>query len=70
MKKVFLFCAIVVLVIGIAAMPTSSLAKGKGPIKIGFIGPLTGHAAQTGRDMLSGMQLFHRPGLGSCRTKD
>jgi len=58
MKKVFLFCAIVVLVIGIAAMPASSLAKGKGPIKIGFIGPMTGHAAQTGRDMFSGLQLF------------
>ncbi len=58
MKKVFLFCAIVVLVIGIAAMPASSLAKGKGPIKIGFIAPLSGHAAQVGRDMLAGMQLF------------
>ncbi len=58
MKKVFLFSIVLGLVIGMAAMPGSSLAKGKGPIKIGFIGPLTGHAAQTGRDMLSGLQVF------------
>ena len=58
MKKVFLFSIVLGLVIGMAAMPGSSLAKGKGPIKIGFIGPLTGHAAQTGRDMLSGLLVF------------
>jgi len=56
MKKIFLFSVIGALVIGIAAMPSSSLAKG--PIKIGFFAPLTGHAAQTGRDMLSGLQVF------------
>lgn len=58
MKKIILFSIIGALVIGIAAMPTSSLAEEKGPIKIGFIGPMTGHAAQTGRDMFSGLQLF------------
>jgi len=43
-----------------AAIPASSLAKG--PIKIGFIAPLSGFAAQVGRDMLSGMELalMHR----------
>ena len=57
MKKIILFSIVGALVIGIAAMPTASLAKKK-PIKIGFIGPLTGHAAQTGRDMLAGLQLY------------
>jgi branched-chain amino acid transport system substrate-binding protein len=55
MKKLFLLSVIAVLVIGIAAMPSSSMAKD--PIKIGFIAPLTGHAAQVGRDMLAGMEL-------------
>ncbi len=55
MKKAFLFSIVVGLVIGIAAMPASSLAKGA--IKIGFIAPLSGHAAQVGRDMLAGMEL-------------
>lgn len=49
---------VVLLLVGIAAMPSSSLAKEKGPIKIGYFGPLTGFAAQTGRDMLSGLQVF------------
>lgn len=57
MKKVLLFTIIGAVIIGIAAMPNLSLAKKK-PIKIGFIAPLTGHAAQTGRDMLSGIQVF------------
>jgi branched-chain amino acid transport system substrate-binding protein len=55
MKKVFLFCMIVLLMVGMGAMPAQSLAKG--PIKIGFFGPLTGFAAQTGKDMLAGLKL-------------
>lgn len=58
MKKVFIFSIVLGLAIGMAAMPGSSLAKEKGPIKIGFIGPLTGFAAQTGKDMLSGLEVF------------
>ena len=58
MKKALIFVIIGALAIGIAAMPSSSMAKAKGPIKMGFFAPLTGHAAQTGRDMLSGVQLY------------
>ena len=60
MKKLVLFAGVIGLVMGMAAMPTSSLAKG--PIKIGFIAPMSGHAAQVGRDMLAGMELalMHR----------
>jgi branched-chain amino acid transport system substrate-binding protein len=57
MKKAFLFSIFIGLIIGIAAMPASALAKDKGPIKIGFFAPLTGHAAQVGKDMLAGMKL-------------
>jgi branched-chain amino acid transport system substrate-binding protein len=60
MKKLVLFSVVIGLVMGMAAMPASSLAKG--PIKVGFIAPLSGHAAQVGRDMLAGMELafMHR----------
>ena len=33
-------------------------AAKKGPIKIGFIAPLSGFAAQTGKDMLAGLELY------------
>ncbi len=58
MKKLFLVSFIGMLVMGIAVMPTSVLAQKKSPIKIGFFAPLTGHAAQTGKDMLSGLQVY------------
>jgi len=54
MKKVFLFSMILGLVIAMGALPSSSMAKD--PIKLGFFAPLTGFAAQTGRDMLSGVE--------------
>ena len=56
MKKVFLLSLIVGLVIAMGAMPSTSLAKD--PIKLGFFAPLTGFAAQTGRDMLSGVEVY------------
>lgn len=55
MKKGFLFSLVLLLVV-IMAMPASSLAKG--PIKIGFFAPLTGFAAQTGKDMLNGLKFY------------
>jgi branched-chain amino acid transport system substrate-binding protein len=57
MKKILLISVIGALAISIAVMPTPSLAAKK-EIKIGFFAPLTGHAAETGRDMLSGLQVF------------
>ena len=56
MKKEFLFSVVLVLVVTITAMPGSSLAKD--PIKIGFFSPLTGFAAQTGKDMLNGLKFY------------
>lgn len=57
MKKAFLFSIFIGLIIGIAAMPVSVLAKDKGPIKIGFFAPMSGHAAQVGKDMLAGLKV-------------
>jgi branched-chain amino acid transport system substrate-binding protein len=56
MNKIMFLAVIGALVIGIAAMPSSSLAKD--PIKIGYFGPLTGFAAQTGRNMQSGLEVY------------
>ena len=56
MKKVsvwyFLLMAMVSL---IAFNPSASWAQAKGPIKIGFITPLTGGMAANGKDMLAGI---------------
>ena len=38
--------------------PLVCSAEAKGPIKIGFIAPLSGWAAANGKDMLGGMQLY------------
>jgi branched-chain amino acid transport system substrate-binding protein len=42
----------------IAVNPSASLAQGKGPIKIGFISPLSGGMAANGKDMLTGIELY------------
>ncbi len=39
------------------ATPPATLAQG-GPIKIGFLAPLTGPFAQIGKDMVNGTELF------------
>jgi branched-chain amino acid transport system substrate-binding protein len=59
MKK-FLIAAVLTLgAVGLVfSTPLLSEAQGKGPIKIGFFAPMTGHAAQTGVDMLSGLKLY------------
>lgn len=38
--------------------PSVLLAQGKGPIKIGFISPLSGGMAANGKDMLTGIELY------------
>jgi len=56
MKKRFLFFVVVILAVAMAAIPGPSLAKD--PIKIGFFAPMTGFAAQTGKDMLNGLKFY------------
>ncbi|MBM4276358.1 MAG: ABC transporter substrate-binding protein [Deltaproteobacteria bacterium] len=58
MKKVF-FLAMLVAIVSLIFFNTSTVwAQAKGPIKIGFIAPLSGAFAATGKDMLSGIQLY------------
>jgi branched-chain amino acid transport system substrate-binding protein len=59
MKKVLIVTILVWAMVGLIAFnPSSSWAQAKGPIKIGFIAPLSGGFAATGKDMLSGLQLY------------
>ncbi len=59
MKKGLLAVVFIVGVLSLLmASPSSSLAQGKGPIKIGYISPLSGGMAANGKDMLAGIQLY------------
>ena len=48
------------LLVGAGAAP----AAAQGPIKIGFISPLTGAIAQAGKDMYSGCELYWQETAG------
>ena len=51
--------ALVVALLGLSALlAASSPAGAQGPIKIGFISPLSGAIAQAGKDMYSGCELY------------
>ncbi|NWF93851.1 MAG: ABC transporter substrate-binding protein [Syntrophaceae bacterium] len=59
MRKV-LFWVFLAMVLGslIALNPSTPWAQARGPIKIGFITPLSGGMAANGKDMLAGFQLY------------
>ena len=57
-KRLFAAALIAGVVSLILVSPSASLAQGKGPIKIGFISPLSGGMAAKGKDMLAGIQLY------------
>jgi branched-chain amino acid transport system substrate-binding protein len=50
--------AVVVAISFVMVSPSGSFAQGKGPIKIGFISPLSGSMAANGKDMLTGIELY------------
>ena len=52
-----LAAVLVLPVVAALAAPTAPAAQG-GPIRIGFLAPLTGPFAQIGKDMVSGTELF------------
>ena len=60
MKKVFLLTTLVLAVmVGLGVLGSSAgWAQAKGPIKIGFITPLSGGMAANGKDMLAGFELY------------
>jgi branched-chain amino acid transport system substrate-binding protein len=59
MKKVLVLAFFVVAMVSLIAFnPSTSWAQSKGPIKIGFISPLSGGMAANGKDMLAGIELY------------
>ena len=58
MNRRAFFSVIALSMMGVAAAGSPASAQAKDPIKIGFFAPLSGFAAQTGKDMLSGLQLY------------
>ena len=57
MKKILLAIMVTAMVSLISFSPSALWAQTKGPIKIGFIAPLTGGMAVAAKDMLAGVQL-------------
>jgi branched-chain amino acid transport system substrate-binding protein len=59
MRKTWLAVVLALVLVGIiSSTPSPSWAQAKGPIKIGFITPLSGGMAANGKDMLAGIQLY------------
>jgi len=56
-KALVLVFVVVAMVSSIAFNSSTSWAQAKGPIKIGFIAPLSGGMAANGKDMLAGIEL-------------
>ena len=55
--------SLLAMAVGVALALASVLATGpaqaqKGPIKIGFLAPMTGGAAQIGKDMVNGLTMW------------
>lgn len=48
---------LMVLAAAVLAAPAAASAAERGPVKIGFLAPLSGFFAQTGKDMLNGFEL-------------
>ena len=58
MNRQVLFSVIAMSMMGVMAAGSPAAAQAKDPIKIGFFAPLSGFAAQTGKDMLTGLQFY------------
>lgn len=59
MRKGFFFLLLVGgFLVTVCFLPAAPFAQAKGPIKIGFISPLSGGMAANGKDMLTGMELY------------
>ena len=59
MRKAWLVVSLALVLVSILSLtPLPSWAQAKGPIKIGFITPLSGGMAANGKDMLTGIELY------------
>jgi ABC-type branched-subunit amino acid transport system substrate-binding protein len=61
-----LLVTLLALAVAFAAVPD---AAAQGPIKIGFLAPLTGAIAQAGKDMYSGCELLGGERLADGRAQ-
>src|SRR5208283_2087879 len=57
MKRAFCLFTMFLAFLWFGSLPVAS-AQSKGPIRIGFLAPLSGGLAQNGKDMLDGIQLY------------
>src|SRR5512139_98343 len=57
-KMAFRILLIGIVAVFIVSNPLPSWSQAKGPIKIGFISPLSGGMAANGKDMLTGIELY------------
>ena len=57
-KRKFHYLVALSVALGMGVANTTALAQSDDPIKIGFFAPLSGFAAQTGKDMLTGLQFY------------
>ena len=57
-KMAFVLVGVVVMISMALWSPSVCQGQAKGPIKIGFIAPLSGGMAANGKDMLTGMELY------------
>ena len=58
MNRQVLFSVIAMSMMGVTTAGSPAAAQAKDPIKIGFFAPLSGFAAQTGKDMLTGLEFY------------
>jgi branched-chain amino acid transport system substrate-binding protein len=58
LTAVVITAAVSLIAVGLISSPSASQAQAKGPIKIGFITPLSGGFVANGKDMLMGFQLY------------
>src|SRR5436190_19907335 len=54
----FVVMLVLIAAIGVGGLLVDARAQAPGPIKIGFLAPLSGAIAQAGKDMWSGCELF------------
>ncbi len=70
MNRRFLFPVIAMTMMSLTAMGMHTSAEAKDPIKIGFFAPLSGFAAQTGKDMLSGLEYYLKEQGGTVAGRE
>ena len=57
-KVGFVMFGLICFSVCLIALSSMAVAAEKGPIKIGFVAPLTGNFAQIGLDMVEGFKMF------------